>query len=94
MHEIDLVLHQDHGDAAALVLHLSLPFSHSVERCSVSGGEGDHARLSPSVVSFGDGIELLLTCRVPEHQSDLFAHHSAEKERENMVSVAIFRPAS
>ena len=74
MHQVNLVLHEDHGDggAAALVLHLLLPLLDGVEGGAVDGGEGDHAGLRAAVVGLGDGVELLLAGRVPKHQSHIF----------------------
>lgn len=49
-------------------LYLKLPGVRSFERVPISRGEGQHTSLSSSVVGFGDGVKLLLTCRVPQHQ--------------------------
>ncbi len=71
MHEVDLVLHEHHGDVPALVLHLPLPLLDGVEGGAVSGGEGNDACLGPAVVRLCDGVKLLLTGRVPQHQPDV-----------------------
>ena len=39
----------------------------------VDGGEGDDAGLGAAVVGLGDGVELLLTRRVPQHQANILA---------------------
>lgn len=43
------------------------------EWISVGGGEGQNARVRPAVVRLGDGVELLLSRCVPQHEPDLLA---------------------
>lgn len=71
--QVNLVLHQHGGDVPALVLHLHLPGRGRLERVAVHGGEGQDARLRAPVVGLGDGVELLLARRVPEHEAHLLS---------------------
>ena len=77
MQEVNFVLHQDHGDVAALVLDLSLPLLDGLERRVVRGREGYDAGLSAPIIGLCYCVKLLLAGSVPQHESDIFAAGSA-----------------
>ena len=56
---------------------LFLPVSDGLEGGAVHGGKGEDARLGAAVVGLGDGVKLLLTGRVPEHQPHRIVVHPA-----------------
>lgn len=64
-----------------LITNLFLPGPNGVERDAIGGWKSQDRRLGASVISFSDGVKLLLTGRVPQHQPYLFAVDSKSTKK-------------
>ncbi len=90
MHEVDLVLDEHHRHVfAAFVLNFTLPLANGVKRGPIRRRKGHNAGLSASVIRLGDGIELLLAGRVPQHESHVFRQYPMYGGRRKSASSSI-----
>lgn len=61
--------------------NFEFPGMSSFERVPVGRGESQNAGLGSPIIGFGNGVEFLLTCGVPQHQSHIFSVHSEIHKR-------------